>query len=334
MIYSLSRGSSLSGLRGRFRLRPNKPDPDNAGVGRECLCNNSPLPSEGAVSCTAPAKIRKKKGSGQMSMYRGVAITVAGSDSGGGAGIQADLKTFAALRVFGTSAITAITVQNSLGVSGVQVIPPEIIEAQIVAVGSDFSIGAVKTGMVGNREAVDAVVSGIRKISTPFVVVDPVMIAQSGDPLIEDNAVAAVRDCLIPLATIVTPNLPEAERLTCMDIKSVEDMKKAAYELKRLGCGAVLVKGGHLESGDMVSDVLLVGSEVTVFEDSRISTNANHGTGCTLSSAIAAELASGCGLTEAVSRARRYLREGLTRGVTLGHGAGCLGHAVRMEWVD
>lgn len=267
-------------------------------------------------------------------MYRGIAITVAGSDSGGGAGIQADLKTFAALRVFGTSAITAITVQNSLGVSGVHAIPPEVIEAQIVAVGSDFPIGAVKTGMVGNRPAVDAVVSGIGKIRTPFVVVDPVMIAQSGDPLIEDDAIDAVRDSLIPLATIVTPNLPEAKRLTGMDIKCVEDMKSAAYALKELGCGAVLVKGGHMESGDMVFDVLLVDDEIIVFEDSRIRTNANHGTGCTLSSAIAAELASGCALIEAVSRARRYLREGLARGVSFGHGAGCLGHAITMEWVD
>lgn len=269
-----------------------------------------------------------------MELYRGLAMTVAGSDSGGGAGIQADLKTFAALRIFGTSAITAITVQNSLGVTGVHAVPPEIIEAQITAVGGDFRIGAVKTGMVGNKAAVDAVASGIRKISAPFVVADPVMIAQSGDPLIEDDAVDALRDRLIPLATIVTPNLPEAERLTDMRIRNVEDMKKAAYEIMKLGCRAVLVKGGHLEGGDTVFDVLLSGDELTVFEDARIATNANHGTGCTLSSAIAAELAAGCGLPEAVSRARRYLRKGLANGITAGHGCGCLGHAVRMEWID
>lgn len=268
-----------------------------------------------------------------MRLYRGLAMTVAGSDSGGGAGIQADLKTFAALRIFGTSAITAITVQNSLGVTGVHVVPPEIIEAQITAVGSDFPVGAVKTGMVGNKAAVDAVVSGIRKIGAPFVVADPVMIAQSGDPLIEEDAVEALRDSLIPLATIATPNLPEAERLTGIKIRSVADMKKAAYEMMKLGCRAVLVKGGHLESGDTVSDVLLDGDELTVFEDTRIITSANHGTGCTLSSAIAAELAAGCGLREAVSRARRYLRKGLTYGVTAGHGSGCLGHAIEMEWV-
>lgn len=269
-----------------------------------------------------------------MDLYRGLAMTVAGSDSGGGAGIQADLKTFAALRVFGTSAITAITVQNSLGVTGVHAVPPEIIEAQIMAVGKDFPIGAVKTGMVGNKAAVEAVVSGIRQINAPFIVADPVMIAQSGDPLIEEDAVEAVRDGLLPLATIATPNLPEAERLTGISIKNVADMKKAAYRLQKIGCRAVLVKGGHLESGDTVSDVLLIGDRATVFEDTRIDTKANHGTGCTLSSAIAAELAAGCGLEQAVSRARRYLRAGLARGVTAGHGAGCLGHAIRMEWID
>lgn len=269
-----------------------------------------------------------------MNLYRGLAMTVAGSDSGGGAGIQADLKTFAALRIFGTSAITAITVQNSLGVAGVHAVPPEIIEAQITAVGSDFPVGAVKTGMVGNKAAVDAVVSGIKKICAPFVVADPVMIAQSGDPLIEDDAVEALRESLIPLATIATPNLPEAERLTNMKISGVDDMKKAAFEIMKLGCRAILVKGGHLEGGDTVFDVLLDGDEMTVFEDSRIITSANHGTGCTLSSAIAAELAAGCGLRDAVARARAYLRKGLANGVTAGQGSGCLGHAVGMEWVE
>lgn len=270
-----------------------------------------------------------------MKLYRGLAMTVASSDSGGGAGIQADLKTFAALRVFGTTAIAAVTIQNSLGVSGFQVLPPEVIEAQITAVGSDFTIGAVKTGMVGNRAAVDAVVSGIKKISVPFVVVDPVMIAQSGDALIEDDAIDAVRDYMLPLATIVTPNLPEAERLTGMRIENVDDMKKAASALLKFGCKAVLVKGGHLENHpDVITDVLLSDDGFTLFEDSRIETNANHGTGCTLSSAIAAELAAGCVLEEAIIRARQYLRAGLIHGVTLGHGAGCLGHTVRMKWVE
>lgn len=261
-------------------------------------------------------------------------MSIAGSDSGGGAGIQADLKTFAALRVFGTTAVTGVTVQNSLGVTGVQAMPPEFIEAQIVAVGSDFPVGAVKTGMVGNKAAIAAIVSGIKKTAPPFVVVDPVMIAQSGDPLIEDSAVEAVRESMLPIATIITPNLPEAERLTGMTITCVEDMVKAAKELQQLNCKAVLVKGGHLETGDMVTDVLLMDGDIILFEDSRIITNNNHGTGCTLSSAIAAELAAGQDLQEAVRRARLYLRACLFHGVTAGHGVGCLGHAVRMDWVE
>lgn len=268
-----------------------------------------------------------------LGIYRGLAMTVAGSDSGGGAGIQADLKTFAALRVFGVSAITSITVQNSLGVSGVHVVPPEIIEAQIIAVGSDFPVGAVKTGMVGSKAAALAIASGIKKICPPFVVVDPVMIAQSGDPLIEEDAVSALRDLLLPAATLATPNLPEAELLTGTKIRNVEDMKKAALELINMCCRGVLVKGGHLDDGrSVVTDVLLAGGEMTVFEGPRIKTNANHGTGCTLSSAIAAELSAGCGMTEAVIRARSYLRAGLLNGVSAGHGAGCLGHAIEMEW--
>lgn len=269
-----------------------------------------------------------------MKIHRGLAMSIAGSDSGGGAGIQADLKTFAALRVFGTTAITGITVQNSLGVTGVHAIPPEFIEAQIVAVGSDFPVNAVKTGMIGNKMAVAAVVSGIKKISPPFVVVDPVMIAQSGDPLIEENAIAMVRESLLPIATIITPNLPEAERLAEMTITDVEDMKKAAAKLRLLNCKAVLIKGGHLNKGSTVTDVLLTDEETILLENSRIITNANHGTGCTLSAAIAAELAAGQDLKQAVFRARRYLRAGLSRSVTAGHGAGCLGHAVRMDWVE
>lgn len=270
-----------------------------------------------------------------LGIYRGLAMTVAGSDSGGGAGVQADLKTFAALKIFGTSAITAVTVQNSLGVSGVHAVPPEVVEAQITAVGGDFPVKAVKTGMVGSGAAVKAVVSGINKIKAPLVVVDPVMVAQSGDALIEDDAVDALRERLMPLAAIITPNLPEAERLAGMRIKDIGDMKKAAYELKKSGCRAVLVKGGHLDDGSgRVTDVLLENGELTLFTDVRIAVNANHGTGCTLSSAIAAELAAGQRLKEAVRRARLYLRACLTLGVTAGHGTGCLGHAVKMDWIE
>ncbi|MCD8392004.1 MAG: bifunctional hydroxymethylpyrimidine kinase/phosphomethylpyrimidine kinase [Cloacibacillus porcorum] len=262
-------------------------------------------------------------------------MTVAGSDSGGGAGIQADLKTFAALKVFGTSAITALTVQNSLGVTGIHNAPPEIIKAQILAVGSDFPLGAVKTGMLGNRGTIRAVAEGLSELGIKKIVVDPVMVAQSGDSLLAADAVEAVKEIIVPLASIVTPNLPEAEKLTGMRIESVEEMTAAAREIAKLGCGAVLVKGGHLAGEpEIITDVLLADGKISLLQDRRIETTANHGTGCTLSSAIAAELAAGLGLEEAVARARQYLRAGLHYGVTAGHGAGCLGHAVTMPWTE
>ena len=268
-------------------------------------------------------------------IYRGIAMTVAGSDSGGGAGIQADLKTFAALKVFGTSAITALTVQNSLGVTGIHNAPPEIIKAQILAVGNDFPLGAVKTGMLGNRETIRAVAEGLVELGIKKIVVDPVMVAQSGDSLLAADAVEAVKEIIVPLAQIVTPNLPEAEKLTGMKIESVEEMTAAAREIAKLGCGAVLVKGGHLAGEpEIITDVLLAGGKISLLQDRRIETTANHGTGCTLSSAIAAELAAGLGLEEAVARARQYLRAGLHYGVTAGHGAGCLGHAVTIPWTE
>lgn len=262
-------------------------------------------------------------------------MTIAGTDSGGGAGVPADLKTFAALKVFGTTAITAVTVQNSLGVTGIHNIPGEVIKAQILSVGHDFPLDAIKTGMLGCRETVEAVASGVRELGIKNIVVDPVMVAQSGDSLLAADAVSAVREIMVPLALIVTPNLPEAEKLTGIKITSVEAMKEAAAQIAALGCGSVLVKGGHLsDDSETVTDVLFNKGTMTVFENTRIVTKANHGTGCTLSSAIAAELAAGCGLTEAVERARRYLRAGLLYGVTAGHGAGCLGHAVTMPWTE
>ncbi|MEG1602099.1 MAG: bifunctional hydroxymethylpyrimidine kinase/phosphomethylpyrimidine kinase [Cloacibacillus sp.] len=268
-------------------------------------------------------------------IYRGITMTVAGSDSGGGAGIQADLKTFAALKVFGTSAIAAVTIQNSLGVTGFHCVPPEVISAQILAVGKDFPVDAVKTGMLGSRAAVTAAAAAFSELGVTKLVVDPVMVAQSGDSLLADEAVEAVRNIIVPMALIVTPNLPEAEKLTGMKISDVEDMTAAAHEIAKLGCRAVLVKGGHLSGEpDIITDVLLADGQLTLLQDRRIETAANHGTGCTLSSAIAAELAAGCGLFEAVTRARKYLRAGLSHGVTAGHGAGCLGHAVVMPWIE
>lgn len=268
-------------------------------------------------------------------LYRGITMSVAGSDSGGGAGIQADLKTFAALKVFGTTAITAVTVQNSMGVTGVHPIPPNVIEAQILAVGTDFHVDAVKTGMLGSRDAVCAVASGLGKLGKCALIADPVMVAQSGDPLIEDDAVDALLEKLIPMASLVTPNIPEAERLSGISIADVSDMERAAEEIAKAGCGAVLVKGGHLHDGSRtVTDVLMIDGAMIHFTDSRIDTESNHGTGCTLSSAIAAEMASGRDIREAVTFARRYLRACLINGIKCGHGAGCLAHAVKMDWVD
>ena len=271
----------------------------------------------------------------KQGIYRGIAMTIAGSDSGGGAGIQADLKTFAALKVFGTTAITAVTVQNSLGVTGIHNVPPEIIKAQILSVANDFPIDAVKTGMLGNIATIEAVASGLAETGIKKIIVDPVMVAQSGDPLIEEEALDALKNKILPLAMIVTPNLPEAEKLTGRKIENADDMEEAARQIAEYGCASVLVKGGHLPGNpEIITDVLFENGKITRFEDVRIETDANHGTGCTLSSAIAAESAAGCGLTEAVTRARLYLRAGLTYGVTAGHGAGCLGHAVSMRWTE
>ncbi len=271
----------------------------------------------------------------QHGIYRGIAMTVAGSDSGGGAGIQADLKTFAALKIFGTCAVTALTVQNSMGVTGIHCAPPEIIKAQILSVGKDFHLDAVKTGMLGNIETISAAAEGLSQLDVQYIVADPVMVAQSGDPLLEEDAVDAVRKIIIPMASIVTPNLPEAEKLTGMKITDIQGMTAAAYAIADMGCPAVLVKGGHLpESENIITDVLLADDELYLLQDERIDTKANHGTGCTLSSAIASELAAGSCLLEAVIRGRRYLRAGLRNGVTAGHGAGCLGHAVSMPWID
>lgn len=271
----------------------------------------------------------------RQGIYRGIAMSIAGSDSGGGAGIQADLKTFAALKVFGTTAITAVTVQNSIGVTGIHSVPPEIIRAQILSVGGDLKLDAVKTGMLGNCGAVSAAAAALRELRIEKIVVDPVMVAQSGDPLLEEDAVDAVKKLIVPLAAIVTPNLPEAEKLAGMKISGVDDMAEAARMIAKSGCGAVLVKGGHLPGEpEMITDVLYSGGKISLLHDKRIDTKANHGTGCTLSSAIAAELAAGCRLEEAVERGRKYLRAGLLNGVTAGHGAGCLGHAVEMPWIE
>ncbi len=273
-------------------------------------------------------------GGGIMEIYRGITVSIAGSDSGGGAGIQADLKTCAALRVFGMTVITALTAQNSREVSAVWNVPREMIRAQMDALWSDFPVGAAKTGMLALPETILEVAEGIRRWNVGNLVVDPVMIAQSGASLIAGEAVEVLRQELLPLALLVTPNVPEAERLSGMTIESVEDMEKAAEAIGRSGPGAVLVKGGHRMQADSVTDVFYCRGHLQRFTDSRIHTENTHGTGCTLSAAIAAELASGSSLEEAVRRGRQYLRLALKSGFRPGTGWGPLGHAVIPPWTE
>lgn len=268
-----------------------------------------------------------------MGLYRGLALTIAGSDSGGGAGIQADLKTFAALKVFGTSAVTAITAQNSLGVQGVFDIPPAVVAKQIESVLSDFPVTAAKTGMLSRAETIGAVASTLERFGLEALVVDPVMVAQSGDPLIADDAVEALIAHILPRALLVTPNVPEAERLSGLSVDGPDAMADAARAIAALGPKAVLVKGGHLDGGVM-TDVLFFDGKVTRFESLRQDTDNTHGTGCTLSSAIAAELAAGRSLLKAVELGREYLQAALRFSFRPGHGYGPLGHAVTPPWVE
>ncbi len=251
-----------------------------------------------------------------------VALTIAGSDSGGGAGIQADLKTFAAHRVYGVSALTAVTAQNTVAVTGVQEIAPELVRAQIRTVVDDFPVAAAKTGMLSSAAIIEAVAEAV---SGYPLVVDPVMVAKSGDRLLRPDAVEALRTLLLPLAALVTPNLPEAEDLVGFPVRDEDSMRRAGRKLLELGPGAVLVKGGHLPGGD-IADVLVDGDSEIAFRSPRIATRSTHGTGCTLSAAIVANIAAGLRLPEAVARGRDYLQEAIRRAVPLGRGHGPLAH--------
>ncbi|KRA13789.1 bifunctional hydroxymethylpyrimidine kinase/phosphomethylpyrimidine kinase [Acidovorax sp. Root568] len=260
-------------------------------------------------------------------------LSIAGSDSGGGAGIQADLKTFSALGCYGMTAITAITAQNTCGVTGIHGIPPEMLKAQIDAVVQDIGVDAVKIGMLHSPDVVHVVAEAIRTYQLPHVVLDPVMVATSGDRLIAQETVAVLVQELFPLAEVVTPNLDEAGWLLGRSIESVEALELAAQDLLRLGARAALLKGGHLP-GDWVVDVLAVqGGEHAQgrghrLQSQRIATHNGHGTGCTLSSAIAAQLALGQPLQQAVEQARAYILGAIAAGadVTTGHGHGPLNH--------
>tara|TARA_B100000959_G_scaffold39975_1_gene39200 strand:+ start:40081 stop:40878 length:798 start_codon:yes stop_codon:yes gene_type:complete len=254
-----------------------------------------------------------------------IALTIAGSDSSGGAGIQADLKTFSALGVYGTSAITALTAQNTVTVSGVHPAPSKFIALQIETTLDDIPAGAVKTGMLYNTEIIKTVGDTLEKRNQNNIVVDPVMIAKSGDELLNGEAVPVLRSFLLPISTVVTPNLPEAERLTGITIKTLEDMKEAALKIIKMGALSVVIKGGHM-SGSKLVDVLLHKDKFTFFKRDRINTTHTHGTGCTFSAAIAAGLAKGLSIPDAVKEAEEYIEGCIRASTSLGHGHGPVNH--------
>jgi hydroxymethylpyrimidine/phosphomethylpyrimidine kinase len=256
-----------------------------------------------------------------------VALTIAGSDSGGGAGIQADLRTFAFHCVHGTSAITCITAQNTLGVTRVDAMPPEAVVAQMQAVVEDIGIQAAKTGMLLNQEIILAVAEQIEVLQIKNLVVDPVMVSRAGAQLIDDAAVKTLRDRLIPRAIIVTPNRYEAEILTGLKINSLDDMRVAAQMIHRnLGVKAVLVKGGGMEGSARGIDIYFDGQNLETLTIKPVDTKNTHGTGCTLSAAIAANLAMGNDLKTAVQRAKVYVTTALTYALNIGKGQGPVGH--------
>ena len=250
------------------------------------------------------------------------ALTIAGSDSGGGAGIQADLKTFSALGVYGMTAITAITVQNTLGVVGFDAVAPETVAGQIRAVATDIGVDAAKTGMLADAGIVEAVADAIQETRIAPLVVDPVFVSKHGHRLLAEGAVEALRRRILPLAALVTPNLPEAAGLAGFPVEDRASMRRAAHAIADLGPRGVLVKGGHLADADGASDLLLVEGEEEWLTAERIDTPHTHGTGCTLSSAITARLAFGDPLTDAVRAAKTFVTEAIRHALVLGHGIG------------
>ena len=260
--------------------------------------------------------------------YRKV-LTIAGSDSGGGAGIQADLKTISALGCYGMSVITALTAQNTRGVTGIHPVPPPFVAEQMSAVFSDIGADAVKIGMLYSAELIRVVAENLKKFGARNIVLDPVMVAQSGDKLLQDDAIQAIKDYLMPLADVVTPNLPEARVLLGADIAGLEQMQTAAAALAAYGSRSILIKGGHLEE-DKSTDLLYLAEEerTIVLEAERIASRNNHGTGCTLSSAIAGYMSKGCSIEEAVRQAKTYIQNSIRAGAvyTIGKGHGPVHH--------
>lgn len=257
-----------------------------------------------------------------------VALTIAGSDSGGGAGIQADLKTFQELGTFGTSALTAVTAQNTLGVHAVQPIETDIVIAQIEAVLHDFTVGAAKTGMLFSDEIIEAVADALSRHERIPLVIDPVMIAKGGASLLQETAIAALKERLIPAAALLTPNIPEAELLTGMTIVSMGDLEDAAKRLLRMGAGAVLLKGGHRKDTADAEDLFMsMDGECFLMRSRRIQTKDTHGTGCTFAAAITAELAKGAPMRQAVVTAKQFIHAAIEDGLYLGNGHGPTNHA-------
>lgn len=254
-----------------------------------------------------------------------IALTIAGSDSGGGAGIQADLKTFAMHCVHGTSALTCVTAQNTQGVLRVDALPAEAVVAQIAAVASDMDVLATKTGMLLNQEIIEAVASEMKRLEIKNLVVDPVMVSRTAAQLIDDDAIASLKNLLIPMSTIVTPNRYEAQLLAGLEINSLQDMQEAARRIQQLGAKTVLVKGGGMVGNLRGVDVWFDGQLMTLTTE-MVETNNTHGTGCTLSSAIAANLALGKDLLLAVQLAKNYVTTALKYSLDIGLGSGPVGH--------
>lgn len=267
----------------------------------------------------------------RMKTYRRV-LTIAGSDSGGGAGIQADLKTIAANGCYGMSVITALTAQNTLGVTGIHAVPVEFVAAQLEAVLTDIGADAIKIGMLFSADLICTVAECLKKFDHCPIVLDPVMVAQSGDKLLQDEAIDALKRHLIPMAHLLTPNLPEAAMLLGRELASSEDIAQAAVELAALGCANVLIKGGHLENGNSDDSLYLAAERrMVILSGERIATRNNHGTGCTLSSAIASFIAKGESVEQAVHSAKEYITGALKAGASyaIGRGHGPVHHFFR-----
>ncbi|MTH54332.1 bifunctional hydroxymethylpyrimidine kinase/phosphomethylpyrimidine kinase [Bacillus mangrovi] len=253
-------------------------------------------------------------------------LTIAGSDSGGGAGIQADLKTFQELGVFGMSAVTAVTAQNTRGVHGVYPMDAAAVASQLDAIGEDLTPDAVKTGMLFNAEIIAAAAEAINKYRWENVVIDPVMIAKGGSTLLQQEAIQAMKEVLIPLAAVITPNIPEAEALTGTQIHTEEDKREACRILHQMGARTCLIKGGHEENGDYSSDLLYDGQAFYEMKSPRIETRHTHGTGCTFSAALAAELAAGRAIRRAAETAKTFIQAAIEDTLEIGSGHGPTNH--------